>query len=294
MSSERTIPVDICFILDATVGNQSIFMGMIDQISDLEFDLKEQNRCANIKFGAVIMRDPVDWRPPPPSQLSEEEIKSLREHEMNMKEERRRRLTLNGLWDDDLENYRAENERHYDREKYPFDKNVPIPFKNNVENLIIELLKVECGGGNDEPEDWAGAIQCSLNLNWRPDSKKIIVLISDANAHGNKLCGYDNHNDQEDILTNLIQAIAQNKFYFVGINIIKGGSEGCKITLNQMKTIYEQAGGRGFISEEFRPIYDEVLFGEDNWTQDVLDSFMQTIKRAIYQVGRLDESENED
>ena len=156
------------------------------------------------------------------------------------------------------------------------------------------MLKVECGGGNDEPDDWAGAIQCALNLNWRPDSKKIKVLISDANAHGNKFCGYDNHNDQEDISTNLIITMAKNKFYFIGINIIIGESEGCKITLNEMKTIYEQEGGQSFISEEFRPIYDEDLYGEDNWTQDVLDNFMPSIKRAIYQVVRLDESENED
>lgn len=291
MSRRRTIPVDICFVLDATGGNQSIFMGMIDQVSKLEFDIKEKNRAVNVKFGGVIMRDPVDWKPLPPEQLPDEDI---REHEMNIREERRRRLVEAGLWDEDLENHRAENERLYDREKYPFDQNVPIPIKDNIENLEAELFKVECGGGNDQPEDWAGAIRLALDLNWREKSKKIIILISDANAHGNKFCGYDNHNDQEDILTNLTQTMAHNNFIFIGINIIKGVDEGCKTTLNEMKTIYDQTGGIKFISAEFRPIYNVELFGEDNWPQNVLENFMEAIITAMDQLGRLDDSDNED
>lgn len=286
--ARRAIPVDICFVLDATYGNQSIFMGMTDQISDLEFDIKAQNRGININFGAVIMRDPISWIQLPPDD------QDLRGLEMNQREERRRNLEEAGLWDEHLENQREENERLYDRSQYPFDANVPIQFNKNIENLIFELHKVECGAGNDEPEDWAGALQLALDMNWREASKKIIILISDANAHGNRFCGYDNYNDQENILTNLVQRMAQNNFTFIGINIIKGNDDGCKTTLDQMKTIFEQAGGRNFISEEFRPIYNVALLGEDKWPQDVLENFMNAIKTAINQLGRLDENDNEE
>ena len=170
--------------------------------------------------------------------------------------------------------------------KYPVNKNVPIPFKENIENLVQELMKVECDGGNDDPEDWVGALTCALDvLKWRDGSKKCIVWISDANAHGRRFCGFDNHNEEEAKLPPLVERMAEDRVYFVGINVIKGEDTGCQTTLQEMRNIYQAAGGPSFISEEFKPIYNEDLYGEDDWPADILEDFMQTIQRTLSKLG---------
>lgn len=283
----RDKPVDICFVLDATRSTQSVFTGMIDQVNDLAFDLRTNNRRANFHYGAVIYRDPVDYKVPPPSEPIPADIQAeIDAFEAKQKRERIEKLKAADLYDEDLEAQKEENAKHIDRVKYPVNKNVPIEFKENIENLIDELMKVECDGGNDDPEDWAGALKCALDeLEWRDKSKKCIIWIADANAHGRKYCGYDNHNEEEGKLQPLIERIAEDRVYFVGINVVKGKDEGCKKTLQEIRDIYIAAGGPSFISEEFKPVYNEDLLGEDDWPQDVLEDFMQTIQRTLAKLG---------
>lgn len=294
--TNRDKPVDICFVLDATESTQSVFTGMIDQVYNLAFDLRTKNRRANFYYGAVIYRDPVDWRPPPPSFEMDADMKrEFMEYEANEKAKRIQRLKDKGLYDEELEAEKEENAKHYDREKYPFNQNVPIPFVDDIEELVNELSKVECGGGNDDPEDWVGALQTAFTLNWRDGSKKCLVWISDANAHGEKFCGYDDrHNDQVAEMEPLIRRLVEERFYFVGINVIKK-DQGCEITLREIKTMYENFCAEiytdpavhppKFTVEKFEPVYDEDLFGEDGWPADVLEKFMKTIYDTLAKMG---------
>lgn len=150
-------------------------------------------------------------------------------------------------------------------------------------------MKVECGGGNDDPEDWNGAIECALNMDWRDGSKRCIIIISDANAHGKRFCGFDNHNEEENKLINAVKKLAEEKYYIIGINVMKGDDKGCMKTLQEMKDIYETNNGKSFVIEEFKPVYDEDLFGEDNWPQDVFDDFINTIQKSFTNLGNFDD-----
>ena len=174
------------------------------------------------------MRDPVDYvdaKAPPIDPIYQKMIDDLIE---NKKKQSKKKMIDDDLWDDDFEKKKS----NFDRKKYPINANVPIQFTNDIENISIELLKVECDGGNDEPEDWAGSLLCALrDLEWRRDSEKYIIFITDSNANGKRFCGYDNHNEEEPILTHLIQQLATNKYYFCGINALVGNDkEGCKRT----------------------------------------------------------------
>lgn len=279
--TKRNIPVDICFLLDTTHSMQSALYAMINKVSDLSFDLRINNRHADIKYGAVVFRDPVDWMPPPPSSPVDAETNQL------IKESRKRELMDIGLWDEELENLKEFYSKHVDKSKYPEDQNVAIEFDGNIEKIMDELMKVECGGGNDDPEDWNGAIRCALNMNWRENSKKCIIIISDANAHGKRFCGYDNHNDEEDKLIEAVEKLAEKQCYIIGISVMKR-DKGCLKTLQEMKDIYETKNGKCFIIEEFKPIYDENFFGEDNWPQDVFDEFMNTIRKSMSRLDNFD------
>ena len=68
MTATTQKTVDIIFVLDATSSMQCVFNAMIDQISDIVFDLKMRWRRTAFRYGAVIYRDPVDYKeiPPPP------------------------------------------------------------------------------------------------------------------------------------------------------------------------------------------------------------------------------------
>ena len=77
---KRAKIVDLCIVLDATMSNQSIFTGMIDQFGDITFDLMANTRHNKYNYGAVIYRDPVDYKEAPQnSELDEKTIEELKE-----------------------------------------------------------------------------------------------------------------------------------------------------------------------------------------------------------------------
>lgn len=119
------------------------------------------------------------------------------------------------------------------------------------------------------------------DLEWRKDSKKCIIVISDANAHGKRFCGIDNHNEEEDKLVDITKTLAKENFYFIGINVIKN-DDGCKKTLEVMRKIYEENNGKSFVWDEFKPAYDkdEEIYMEDYWTTDIIDDFKNTMNRT--------------
>lgn len=287
--------VDLCIVLDATMSNQSIFTGMIDQFGDITFDLMANTRHNKYNYGAVIYRDPVDYKEAPQkSELDEKTIEELKEQVAKEKKRRIEKLKATGMYDEEFELLKEENARHFDKTAYPINKNVPIQFSNDYEKLVSELMKVECDGGNDMPEDWVGALQTALyELKWHEESRKCIIWISDANAHGKRFCGFDNHNEEEPKMEPLVRRLAEEKIDFIGINVIKSESNnGCHQTLQEMKTMYESflppkdtdQNLPSFIIEEFKADYDANLYGENDWPNDVIDDFMATVSSSLKKI----------
>jgi hypothetical protein len=58
------------------------------------------------------------------------------------------------------------------------------PFSPSLRELRKFLDDVTPNGGGDREEDYIGAIEAILALNWRPTAKHGIAWITDSNAHG--------------------------------------------------------------------------------------------------------------
>jgi hypothetical protein len=105
-------------------------------------------------------------------------------------------------------------------------------FNENIEKLIAFLETVTAkGGGGDGPEDFVGAFQNALDLNWNETSSKTITLIADAPPHGKLFCGFENHEDQVELLLNLLKEVASRKIYLSVISLNNG--------IDSAKTIFE-------------------------------------------------------
>lgn len=209
-------PCDVCFVIDTTQSTSYISHDLMDFVLDLAFSVQIRYRIYKFTFGAVINRDPIDYKPTQSGEFQE----SQKPPKENQEEE-------------------EERQHSYDRVSFPFDKNVPIDFLSDIEDLDTNLEKVEFGSGNGEQSDWVGALQCALDeLQWRQDSKKVIVWISGSNAHGKRFCGIDNHNEEEIKFVHLIERAAEEGFNFITINLHKENNEGCKKTLVEMKNIF--------------------------------------------------------
>ena len=285
----KTIAVDLVFVLDATQSTQNVFSSMVDQVNDLAIDLEINYRKANIQYGAVIYRDPVDYHEIKSVPLDPETRTEHDKLQAQLKKERDLNLRKHDIDPEVLDREIAERESHFDREKFPFNKNVAIDVKNDIDQLISELMKVECGSGNDEPEDWVGALKLALDsIAWRENSKRGIVWISDANAHGKLYCGYSNHDEEEPKMEPLVKRMAEERIHFVGINVVRTYDRGCERTLNIMKELYHKYGGKSFLIEEFVPPKNDYLDDDDNeWPQDVMTQFIQTINKSLKRMGSL-------
>jgi len=58
-----------------------------------------------------------------------------------------------------------------------------IPFNDDIAYVQTNLLGIVAMGGNDTPEDVAGALEHITNLDWK-SQKKLIFIVTDAPAHG--------------------------------------------------------------------------------------------------------------
>jgi hypothetical protein len=57
-------------------------------------------------------------------------------------------------------------------------------FTSNVDAIISNLNTLTAQGGGDGPEAITPALDKARNLNWRDDSVKVVILITDAPPHG--------------------------------------------------------------------------------------------------------------
>merc|ERR1719284_546309 len=59
-----------------------------------------------------------------------------------------------------------------------------FPFTDTVAQMQAHLRTLSAQGGGDGPEAVAAALHATLNMEWRADATKIVVLIADAPPHG--------------------------------------------------------------------------------------------------------------
>lgn len=123
----RDQPVDICICLDTSISNGPVHEANIQTVADIAFMIKTSNRRADIRYGAVVFRDPVDWRPEKPSISIDQETK------MMIKNAREEYLKKEDKRDEDIEKQREEDKKCIDTKKYPHDKNVSIEFTRSME-----------------------------------------------------------------------------------------------------------------------------------------------------------------
>lgn len=105
----------------------------------------------------------------------------------------------------------------------PSDVHQVFDFDEEIENLATFLEDVKASGGGDGPEDYVGALNEAFNsLSWRDNSKRAIIWIADAPAHGQRYCGSSNHQEEEPKLEPLVKQLAQDRYYFVSISLNNG------------------------------------------------------------------------
>jgi hypothetical protein len=132
----------------------------------------------------------------------------------------------------------------------PSDKHEIFDLDGNAESLGDFLEGIKVYGGGDGPEDFVGALGlATTRMSWRDGSKRALIWIADAPAHGAKYCGANNHQEEEPKLEPLVRAIAAERYYFVGMSLNNGADR----SFAAMKAIYEAGGGPSFHVESFSP-----------------------------------------
>ena len=247
----RQIPVDICFILDATNSTGPVLHALKDRINEIACEMQFGGRQRGVqlsrKYAVVAYRDPVDC--PPPGSAARRDI--MPEH--------------------------------------PFDEHQFQDFTGQ-EDLEAYIESIESYGGGDEAEDWAGALDMALHqLSWR-EGKKCIFWIADANAHGKRFSlesEKDTHDAEGPRLEALAREVAARNIYFIGINIKKGTEPGCEKTLSELRTIVGAAGGKPFTIEDFTiPVDPELGFviPDQDFDAGCLNDFTATVRGQMNQV----------
>ena len=162
-----------------------------------------------------------------------------------------------------------------DKVDVPKEENEIYHFNEEIEGLAEFFAGVEADGGGDGPEDYVGALNIAFNqMKWREGSKRAIIWIADAPAHGKRYCGHENHQEEEPKLQPLVEKLARDQYYFVGISINKGADT----TFNEMKKIYDGLGGKSFVIESFNLEPGSEI---DRIAETMATSTIGTVKAAL-------------
>jgi hypothetical protein len=240
--------VDVAFVIDATSSTTNVFRALSELMLDEVRTIQKDNKETDLRYAVVAYRDPVDDHHNRPGY---------------------RVILVDGAED-------------------PPDRHDVQQFTAHTEAVQEFMANVKSYGGWDEPEDWAGALDIALHtLEWR-SGKKCIFWITDANAHGSRFSNEarDPHDDQIERLVALVQEMARERIYFIGMNIKKGRDGGCEKTLAEIEKIYRAAGGPSFVAESFRPDWNDGEFDGEEWSPEVMAEFEATISRSLQRHGR--------
>ena len=90
------------------------------------------------------------------------------------------------------------------------DEYIDIDFTINYDKLENEIKKIEADGGDDIPEDVAGAFEMALKKKWRGDTK-VALLITDSPCHGAEFHNSNEIKDDYDDDSNIKEKIHEFK-----------------------------------------------------------------------------------
>jgi myosin protein heavy chain len=90
------------------------------------------------------------------------------------------------------------------------DDYIDIDFTVNYDKLENEIKKIEADGGDDIPEDVAGAFEMALKKKWRGDTK-VALLITDSPCHGAEFHNSNEIKDDYDDDSNIKEKIHEFK-----------------------------------------------------------------------------------
>ena len=154
------------------------------------------------------------------------------------------------------------------------DDYIDINFSVNYKNLEKEIQKIKADGGDDIPEDIAGAFEMALKKEWRGDTK-IVLLITDSPCHGNafhKTNIMDNYPDDTNI-KNMIHQFTEKNINLICFNL----SQNTKTMFEIFKNEYNSLEGKCFFEESQYLIQK---FNEENRNKNdykIDNSFMDRI-----------------
>ena len=114
-----------------------------------------------------------------------------------------------------------------------------INLTDNINFLPEKIGKIKAQGGEDLPEDWAGAYKkVNEEIKWR-NGTKVIFHLADAGAHGQLFTPYDHYSDEEQkLITELIKC-SEKKIKIFGFVI----EEEARNSFEKCKEIYIKIGG---------------------------------------------------
>jgi hypothetical protein len=154
----------------------------------------------------------------------------------------------------------------------PEERHEVFDLDKEAENLATWLEDIKPEGGGDGPEDFVGAFRAVFErITWREGSKRALTWMADAPAHGRRYCGIDNHQEEEPKLEPLVEQLARDQYYFVGLSLHPGADR----TFAAMKEIYESTGGRAFSVESFSP-------ERGKETQQIAETMAATTKSTVH------------
>jgi hypothetical protein len=147
------------------------------------------------------------------------------------------------------------------------------------------LETVRATGGGDAPEDWVGALNSLLGLEWRSTAIHAIVWIADAPAHGARYCGVANHQEEEPKFEPLVKRLVELKAQFFGLSIRPNEkTHGANRTFSEIEKIYE-ATGSGFLCkfQEFSQTGQTGQTPADS-AKTLGDAFSKTVRGLVKDV----------
>lgn len=249
---EHKVEVDMAFVVDATQSNEKIINALRNNVVDMACDFVITHvKGCDTRFSVVVYRDPVTNKAPHGCPIGKKAMFT------------------------DVR-----------------DVNEFLKFTNQTETMENWLEGIVCCGGHDEPEDWAGAFEILINrLEWRRNAKKVVVWVTDADAHGDAFSYYPDaiHNAEAEKLDRLVHEAVNMRMYLTIINVRKNGDVGCAKTIARIRDIYERAGTVTMRTEDFDVVVDPDK-GDDNrpgWDEDLGLQLNSTIRSEFGRLARL-------
>jgi hypothetical protein len=133
-------------------------------------------------------------------------------------------------------------------------------FTDDVESVVRFIDAQNAMGGNDIPEDVAGGLAAALGLDWKAETRTV-VLVTDAPCHGQKYHGeMDEYPDGDPTGLSMVKLMQAFRLSHIDFTLVQLTSKTDKMQ-KMLKAIYESASGseniRKYELRDLREIIEE-------------------------------------